>query len=267
MKPSGNDYADALRILDGYYRELVSKLAEEIRANTDQFEVPLIGNAESLLERFASHLQSLGMTHAALTTVGENLWREKSITLGEGEYLCFACRKVMTHRNLPCPHCGWTWTQDPPGRWLPTSQKFTQRAHHALELAAQHARRLGHQSLEPEHVLLGLLDEKEGLAAKAMADLGVAEARIFDAVKPALVPAQRLRNTHIQHAKATEQILVDAWAECKELEHGLVSTGHLLLGMTRLIGESAQRITQLLGVDLLGMRRMVLALLKLDATQ
>src|SRR5712691_9839795 len=94
-EPTGNEFAEALRIVNGYYRAMVVPLAEEIIENAAEFEIPFLGRAESILETYAHPLRNLAEVHEILNLVGNALFREKLVHLRKDEYICFGCRAVL----------------------------------------------------------------------------------------------------------------------------------------------------------------------------
>lgn len=108
-EPAGNEFLEALTILNRYYRSMVIQLAEEVVENEREFDVPLLGNAESLVEKYAQPLNNLAALHETLKLVGAALFAEKITRLREDEYLCFGCRAIVRKVERSCPKCGWTW--------------------------------------------------------------------------------------------------------------------------------------------------------------
>lgn len=116
--------------------------------------------------------------------------------------------------------------------WI-LAQKSTSRARRVLELATCAAQEFASPSIEPEHLLLGLVDEREGLAAHLL--------QVFDVDGDAvrrLLPlplGKNLQNTHEPiPSEATNQLLLYAHQELTPLKHTYVGTEHLLLSLTYL---------------------------------
>jgi hypothetical protein len=106
----GNEFSDAIAILNRYYRAMVVQLAEDVVSNEGEFATPFLGNAESILEKYARPLVDLGQLHQILSVVGESIFQEKIAHLREDEFLCFGCRSIVRKEHLACPKCGWSWT-------------------------------------------------------------------------------------------------------------------------------------------------------------
>lgn len=110
--PGGNQFSEALAILNRYYREMATRLAEEVVENEAEFAPPFLGEAESLVEKYVAPLHNLGAAHEILRVVGEAIFREKAAQLGPEDYLCFGCRTVMRKDQNECPKCGWSWRKN-----------------------------------------------------------------------------------------------------------------------------------------------------------
>jgi hypothetical protein len=263
-QPRGNQYRACLRVLDRYYRALVAQAAEEVLEKRDQFAVPLLGEGESVLEKYARALQDFAQVYHALKAQGEALYQRKLAHLKPGQYLCFRCRRVIRKEGFACPHCGWSW--EGRGRAAaPLIGALTEAARWALEAAGGHARRLRRAAVEPEHVLLALAEQGRGVAAQVLAGLGLDFATLAARVggpSPAAEPPPGGRP--LPHSGATEQLLADAWAECRQREQGPLNTGHLLLAAAGLIGEQGARVAELLRIDLKALRLQVSACIETE---
>jgi hypothetical protein len=264
--PEENEYAELLKVLDHYYRDLVEGLAAEITEKAEDFASPFIGNAESLLEKYALPLHHLSTIYPALQRVGAELAEEKSVRLQNDEYLCFQCRSIFRKEDLVCPECGWTWEGAQGVRSFPAEHRFTERARSVLNRAREYARAFGPGTVEPEHLLLALVEEKQGTAAQLLLDNGITAPALESDVK-SLFAKSDISPKQMRLGRVAEQVLMDAWDECRQLEHGLVGTGHLLLGLTRIVGEPADRIAQMLKADFRILRNQVLSQLAIDGSQ
>jgi hypothetical protein len=111
--------------------------------------------------------------------------------------------------------------------------RFTDRAKRATIAARQEAIRRRNEHVLPEHVVLGLLHEPEGLAAKAMTALGVSAEAAREALAAALPPAVpgELARGHIPFDSRSRKVLEYALREALGLGHNYVGTEHLLLGV------------------------------------
>lgn len=144
------------------------------------------------------------------------------------------------------------------------SDRFTERARKALAFAEQEARRLNHDAIDTEHLLLGLIREGEGLGAKILAGLGVEIAQVREKVATLVGPgaqpiADQLRLGLTPRAK---QAIEHAWEEARKLQHQYVGTEHLLLGLIRRDGRAEKPISATvlegLGLDLDQVRQEVI---------
>jgi hypothetical protein len=118
--------------------------------------------------------------------------------------------------------------------------RFTDRARRATVAARQEAIRSGNEQVLPEHVILGLLHEPEGLAARAMAALGISAEAAREAVAAALPPAVPgdLAGGHIPFDSRAKKVLEYALREALGFAHNYIGTEHILLGV---LGEEEDR--------------------------
>ena len=144
--------------------------------------------------------------------------------------------------------------------------RFTERAQKVLALALEEAVRLGHKDIGTEHVLLGLIREGEGIAAKALQSLGLGLDKIQSEVESLIGRGtEQQGNTTSSHtpnytprAKKVIELSMD---EARKLGHTYVGTEHILLGLIREGEGIAARIMNNLGVSLNKARQQVLQLL------
>ena len=234
-RPAGNVYAEQLRVLNRYYHALITRLAEEIREKQTDFANPLLGEAESLLEKHARALADFWTVYRAPEPHGEMLFQRRLVSLQRGQYLCFRCRKIVRKKDGTCPRCGWSWEKGASRRSLPSGGRVTEPAQRALQAASEHARQLGWPVVEPEHLLLALAEEGRGVAAKALADAGIDFATLASRLPPR--GPGGLRGGRTALSNGTEQVLEDAWAESRQrASKNYLNTGHLLLAITRAHG-------------------------------
>lgn len=131
-----------------------------------------------------------------------------------------------------------------------TRGKTTRRAKRALELAQEEARRLRHDYLGTEHILLGLVTEGEGVAAAVLEQLTGGIGEIRATVERMVTPGDRedIRND-VEPTTRAEHSVVLAEDEARSLGHLYLGTEHLLLGLIREGGGMGARVLQELGVD------------------
>lgn len=264
------DIAKALSAVELFKETLRAKLVEEILEERESFDDPVLGSAKGLLDKYAQLFWAISLVENALTagrhraSFGDRSAKDIPEE-GPDQHLCFSCNAKVRKDWGACPYCGWTWQQRQ-RRWMPSQQRYTQRAQHALEAARGHAERLRYPAIEPEHLLLALLEDADCIGGKALRDMGAELWKVSREFLPRRVEGLAAP-VNPAPGPALEQALVDAWEACRDLEHGYVSTGHLLLGLTRLIGDAQERLGRLLPGDPNALRDVVTALLRVDASQ
>jgi len=128
--------------------------------------------------------------------------------------------------------------------------RFTKRARETLTYAQEEALRLGHTHIGTEHLLLGLLREGEGVAAKVLGDLGLNLSRARDAVERYTGRGNRTPGGRVELAPSTKHVIELAVDEARRLGHHYIGTEHLLLGLSRESEGMAVGILESLGVTL-----------------
>jgi ATP-dependent Clp protease ATP-binding subunit ClpA len=111
--------------------------------------------------------------------------------------------------------------------------RFTARARQIVERAAEEARRLGHSHVGTEHLLLGLLTEPDGLAAKAIEAQGVTLGQVGEAVRARLGSGGEPVEGHVPFTAAAKKVRELTVREALRLGHNYVGTEHVLLGLLR----------------------------------
>jgi prophage maintenance system killer protein len=146
-------------------------------------------------------------------------------------------------------------------------QRFTDRARRVVVLAQEEARLLRHNSVGTEHILLGLLHEGEGVAARALESLGINREAVRQQVEQIIGQGQRAPAGHIPFTPRAKKVLELSLREALALGHSYVGTEHLLLAMLREgQGVAAQALTGL-GTGHAQVRERVLGLLAGDCEQ
>jgi ATP-dependent Clp protease ATP-binding subunit ClpC len=141
-------------------------------------------------------------------------------------------------------------------------QKFTDRARRAVVRAQEEARTLNHDFIGTEHLLLGLVGEGHGVAAKALESLGISMEAVRQRVEDIVPPGQvEVRSGHIPFTPRAKQVLELSLSESKLLGHRYIGTEHMLLGLLRLGEGVAAQVLTGLGADLDGVRERVVQLL------
>ncbi len=144
--------------------------------------------------------------------------------------------------------------------------RFTKRARETLSYAQEEALRLGHTYIGTEHLLLGLLREGEGVAARVLADLGLSLSRARDAVERYTGRGTRNPAGRVELAPSTKHVIELAVDEARRLGHHYIGTEHLLLGLSREAEGMAVGILESLGVTLDQVRERTMQALREGAT-
>ncbi|TFB14755.1 ATP-dependent Clp protease ATP-binding subunit [Filobacillus milosensis] len=138
--------------------------------------------------------------------------------------------------------------------------RFTERAQKVLALSQEEAIRLGHNNIGTEHILLGLVKEGEGIAAKALQSLNVTAEQIQQEVEQLIGRGQNTSQT-IHYTPRAKKVIELSMDEARKLSHSYVGTEHILLGLIREGEGVAARVFNNLGVSLNKARQQVLQLL------
>ncbi|MBR3320423.1 MAG: ATP-dependent Clp protease ATP-binding subunit, partial [Exiguobacterium sp.] len=138
--------------------------------------------------------------------------------------------------------------------------RFTERAQRVLALAQEEAVRLGHHNIGTEHILLGLVREGEGIAAKALFALGLTSEKIQQEVE-SLIGRGSENGSTIHYTPRAKKVIELSMDEARKLGHSYVGTEHILLGLIREGEGVAARVLNNLGVSLTKARQQVLQLL------
>ncbi|MCK9478872.1 MAG: ATP-dependent Clp protease ATP-binding subunit [Firmicutes bacterium] len=130
------------------------------------------------------------------------------------------------------------------------SNRFTEHAERALQLANEAALKLGHGYIGSEHILLGLVQEGNGVAAKALTSFGVTGERIVAKIEELIgINPEGVDVKAIGMTPRTKRILELGWSEAQRMGHSYIGTEHLLMGMLREGDSVAMRIMVELGAD------------------
>lgn len=138
--------------------------------------------------------------------------------------------------------------------------RFTERAQKVLALSQEEAVRLGHGNIGTEHILLGLVREGEGIAAKALYGLGLGPEKIQKEVEN-LIGRGKDNSQTIHYTPRAKKVIELSMDEARKLGHSYVGTEHILLGLIREGEGVAARVLNNLGVSLNKARQQVLQLL------
>ncbi len=138
--------------------------------------------------------------------------------------------------------------------------RFTERAQKVLALSQEEAVRLGHNNIGTEHILLGLVSEGEGIAAKALHAIGLGAEKIREEVEQLIGKGNQVSQT-IHYTPRAKKVIELSMDEARKLGHSYVGTEHILLGLIREGEGVAARVLNNLGVSLNKARQQVLQLL------
>ncbi len=140
-------------------------------------------------------------------------------------------------------------------------ERFTEKAIKVIMLAQEEARRLGHNFVGTEQVLLGLIGEGTGVAAKTLKTMGVTlkDARVE--VEKIIGRGSGFVAVEIPFTPRAKRVLELSWDEARQLGHNYIGTEHLLLGLIREGEGVAARVLENLGVDLNKVRSNVIKML------
>jgi ATP-dependent Clp protease ATP-binding subunit ClpC len=139
-------------------------------------------------------------------------------------------------------------------------ERLTDRARRALVRAQEEARLLGHNFIGTEHILLGLVRESDGVAAKALALLDIRLEVVRDKVQETIGPAATAPTGSPPFTPRAKKVMELALREALQLGHNYIGTEHLLLGLLREGEGVAAQVLVSLGADLAHVRQQVLLL-------
>src|SRR5687767_15494285 len=140
-------------------------------------------------------------------------------------------------------------------------ERFTDRARRVVVLAQEEARMLNHNYIGTEHILLGLIHEGEGVAAKALESLNISLEAVRQQVEEIIGQGQSAPTGHIPFTPRAKKVLELSLREALQLGHNYIGTEHILLGLIREGEGVAAQVLQKLGADLNRVRQTVIQLL------
>src|SRR5512143_277758 len=140
-------------------------------------------------------------------------------------------------------------------------ERFTDRARRVVVLAQEEARLLNHSYIGTEHILLGLIHEGEGVAAKAMESLGISLEAVRSQVEEIIGQGGSSPSGHIPLTPRAKKVLALSLREALQLGHNYIGTEHILLGLIREGEGVAAQVLVKLGADLSRVRQQVIQLL------
>ncbi|MGJ4108652.1 ATP-dependent Clp protease ATP-binding subunit [Corynebacterium macclintockiae] len=140
-------------------------------------------------------------------------------------------------------------------------ERFTDRARRVVVLAQEEARALNHNYIGTEHILLGLIQEGEGVAAKALESMGISLDAVRTEVKDIIGTGGHPPSGYIPFTPRAKKVLELALREALQLGHKYIGTEHILLGLIREGEGVAAQVLVKLGADLSRVRQQVIQLL------
>lgn len=140
-------------------------------------------------------------------------------------------------------------------------ERFTEKAIKVIMLAQEEARRLGHNFVGTEQILLGLIGEGTGIAAKTLKGMGVNLKEARTEVEKIIGRGSGFVAVEIPFTPRAKRVLELSWDEARQLGHNYIGTEHLLLGLIREGEGVAARVLENLGVDLNKVRSNVIRML------
>ena len=140
-------------------------------------------------------------------------------------------------------------------------ERFTDRARRVVVLAQEEARLLNHNYIGTEHILLGLIHEGEGVAAKALESLSISLEGVREQVQEIIGQGGSSPSGHIPFTPRAKKVLELSLREALQLGHNYIGTEHILLGLIREGEGVAAQVLVKLGADLSRVRQQVIQLL------
>ncbi len=140
-------------------------------------------------------------------------------------------------------------------------ERFTDRARRVVVLAQEEAKMLNHNYIGTEHILLGLIHEGEGVAAKALESLSISLDAVREQVQDIIGQGQQQPTGHIPFTPRAKKVLELSLREALQLGHNYIGTEHILLGLIREGEGVAAQVLVKLGADLNRVRQQVIQLL------
>jgi ATP-dependent Clp protease ATP-binding subunit ClpA len=140
-------------------------------------------------------------------------------------------------------------------------ERFTDRARRVIILAQEEARMLNHNYIGTEHVVLGLLHEGEGVAAKALVALGIDLDQVRKEIEEIIGKGQEAPTGHVPFTPRTKAALQLSLREALQLGHNYIGTEHILLGLIRQGDGVGAQVLMKLGAELTRVRQQVIQLI------
>jgi ATP-dependent Clp protease ATP-binding subunit ClpC len=146
-------------------------------------------------------------------------------------------------------------------------EKFSERARRALTHAQEEAQHFGHNYIDTEHILLGLISEDEGVACKVLNNLGVAASKIRAAIEFVVGRGEKQNVGEVGLTPRAKKVIELAVDEARRLNHSYIGTEHLLLGLLREHEGTAAGVLESFGVTLDKVQAETLSILSQNVPQ
>jgi len=146
-------------------------------------------------------------------------------------------------------------------------EKFSERARRALTRAQEEAQHFGHNYIDTEHVLLGLIAEEEGVASKVLNNLGVSASKVRAAVEFVIGRGERASIGEVGLTPRAKRVIELAVDEARRLNHNYIGTEHLLLGLLREREGAVVGVLESFGITLERVQTEINSLLSQGASQ
>ena len=137
-------------------------------------------------------------------------------------------------------------------------ERFTDRARRVVVLAQEEARLLNHNWIGTEHILLGLISESDGVAAKVLEQLGISQQAVREKVELIIGEGDKAPGSHIPFTPRAKKVLELSLREALQLGHNYIGTEHILLGLIREGEGVGAQVLVNLGADLSSVRQGVI---------
>jgi len=141
-------------------------------------------------------------------------------------------------------------------------ERFTDRARQVVVLGQEEAQELGHNYIGTEHILLGLLREGQGVAARSLESLGISLEGVRLRVQEIIGEGQGMPSGHIPFTPRAKKVLELSLREALQFGHDYIGTEHILLGLVREGDGVAAQVLVQLGADLPAVRAQVIKVLQ-----
>jgi ATP-dependent Clp protease ATP-binding subunit ClpA len=141
-------------------------------------------------------------------------------------------------------------------------ERFTERARRVVVLAQEEARRLNHNHVGTEHILLGLIHEGEGVAAASLESLGISLEAVREQIEGIIGQGRAAPPGNIPYTPRAKKVLELSLREALQLGHNHIGSEHILLGLIREGRGAAAQVLVRLGADLARVREQVIQMLE-----